>query len=298
MSRHSSLRHLSLQFQPLPPCPFGEVTAAALFWDRGGTVSLDKLRRVASLNLLVVCLEGQSDYVDERGTRLLLRPGDVLLIPRGLAHSYRPTPGHGWSEIHAWLRGPLSDLWWSSRFLGPGVSVFHAEPLADSAQRLCYLFEKSNPGIRCGEQRLSGLQSWLATLKAHQSQSVLPRQPTWFPIACAELERGTLRQPDLHTLAGRLGVSYESFRKIFAAEAGLPPSRYRLAAVLQQACQLLQAGEMSLKEITAHLEFSDEFHFSRTFHQAIGMPPGQYRARGEGGADIQRSRSKKRKDRK
>lgn len=257
------------------------MTSAVLLWDRGGTARLDKLRRVPEVNLLVMCLEGQSDYVDELGTSLIVKPGDVMMVPRGLAHSYCPTPGHGWSEIYAWVRGPLTDLWWTSRFLGPGISVLHAEPLGDWAQRLCYLFDKSNTSIGTGEQRLTALQSWLAALKAHQTKPSAPRQATWFPKACSELERGTLRQPDLHVLAHNLGVSYESFRKTFTAEAGTSPGKYRLAAMIQRACQLLHSGEMTLKEITIQLEFSDEFHFSRTFHQYIGMPPGQYRSLAE-----------------
>lgn len=274
MKNSASLRHLSFRLAPLLPCGLGEMTGGQTLWDMGGTETLARFRRVPDLHLLVMCLEGRSDYRDENGVTFTIHPGEAMLIPRGLAHTYRPTPGHGWSEICAWLRGPLPDLWLSSRFLGPGTTLLRAEPLAMHARRLCDLLGTSSISE---EQRLSQFQSWLAGLKASTSNQPSARNTPWLSAARMELEGGTMRRPDLARLARRLGVSYESFRKIFAAEVGVSPGKYRLASVIQRACRLLRTNR-TLKEITDELEFSDEFHFSSTFRRAIGIPPGQYRS--------------------
>lgn len=267
---------LVLPFQPCPAGRLGEVTIAAVYWNRGGTHTLERFRRVPDLHLLVMCLEGQSDYLDEGGERRVIGPGDVMLIPRGWAHAYRPTPGHGWSEIHAWLRGPLPDLWWREKFLEPGLTVLRAEALDDAALALCRIFGKPAAGSGSNDERLSALQTWLTRLKEDEGQTTTGAP--WFARACRILNEGTMREPELETLAERLGVSYESFRKNFATMAGTSPGQYRVAAVIQRAGRLLRGGGGTSKEIAARLEFADEFHFARTFRQRMGLTPRQYRA--------------------
>jgi len=271
---------LSLTFQALQPGLLGEVTHAALFWDRGGTRTLAKLRRVPDRHLLVMCVEGQSDYVDESGVSCVILPGDVVMIPRGLAHSYRPTPGFGWSEIFAWIRGPLPDFWWDKRFMGPGLSILHAEPLMESAKLVCSLFAKSKASITTNDERIATLQSWLARLRVEARP---PRQHTthlnpWIARARQVLDEGMLREPRLRDLASGFCVSYETFRKMFKQTVGSAPGQYRVAAAMRQACRLLRSGGSTNKEIAELLQFSDEFHFAKRFRQRIGVSPRQYRS--------------------
>jgi AraC-like DNA-binding protein len=279
MRRTPDRSRLALPFQPALPGRLGEVTMAALYWDRGGTPSLERYRRMTDLHLLVFCLEGRSDYADERGVRRSLLPGDLVLLPRGLAHSYRPTPGHGWSEIHAWLRGPLPDLWWQTEFLGPGLTVLRADPVATAARQLCRLLAAPN-----NDERLGALQAWLARLSVRGRRGPDPRAGAapWFSPACRALARGTLRQPELPALARQSGVSYETFRKVFSRLAGASPGQYRLAAVIQNACAQLRDPTLTIKAIAARFEFADEFHFARTFRQRMGLSPSQYRRLGTG----------------
>lgn len=269
---------LSMTFRAAPPGRWGEIPQAALFWDRGGTKTLEVFRTVEDLHLLVMCLEGRADYLDERGVTATLLPGDVMLIPRGFAHTYRPTPGYGWSEIHVWMRGKLPDFWWKSGFLGPGLTKFQVAPAMDWARRLCRLCEGEISGTHAfsHDERLGQLQTWFANWRETSRRTEREAVP-WLNQACRELEEGTVRDPNLERLARRLGISYESFRKTFTARAGLSPGQYRMAALIQKACRLLRGGNQGHKEIAEELGFADEFHFARTFRRHIGLPPGQYR---------------------
>jgi AraC-like DNA-binding protein len=268
---------LDLRFQRHAPGAFGEIIQAAVLWNRGGTHTLEKMRTLADLHLLVLCLEGQSDYADATGTRLLLRRGDLVLVPRGLPHCYRPTPGHTWSEIFVFFRGSLPDLWWSSTFLAPGMNLLRAEPLLHHALRLCQLFRAETGS---SDEQLTGLQACLAGLKA----GVTGREAAtpWFLQARQEFDQGTMRKPDLRELATRLGLSYETFRKSYTARAGMAPGHYRTEAIIRRACNLLNASPLSVKQVAYELDFADEFHFSHTFSRHVGIPPGQYRQLGAG----------------
>ena len=236
---------------------------------------MDILRTMVDLNLLVFCLEGQADYVDAQGRRLVVCPGDIMLIPRGLAHSYRPTPGFSWSEIFIFFRGRVANVWWESGFLERGLNLLHAEPLLPYAQRLCQLFRPENG---TSDEYLTGLQDFIAEIQAGATH---PKPgAAWFQKAVRELEEGVLHQPDLRDMATRLGISYETFRKSFTLWAGTSPGHFRTAAVIRRACNLLNTTSHSLKQVAHELGFADEFHFSRTFSRHVGIPPRQYRRLG------------------
>jgi AraC-like DNA-binding protein len=217
---------------------------------------------------------------DSRGLRTVVKPADVMLIPRGLAHAYCPLPGHGWSEIYLWMRGPLPDFWWNSGFLKAGLNLFRCSPLVEGARKLCQLLGgrvAADHGM-LNAVRLSQLQTWITSWRAQSRQSKQDKIP-WLPLACRSLEQGTMREPKLEDLARRLGMSYESFRKVFAAGTGCSPGRYRAAAVIRESCRLLRDSSLPHKAIAARLRFADEFHFARTFRAHIGLSPSQYRAK-------------------
>jgi AraC-like DNA-binding protein len=79
-------------------------------------------------------------------------------------------------------------------------------------------------------------------------------------------------------VARSMGLSPETFRKRFARLAGIPPWRYRITRVIEQACRLVHESRFTNKEIAAQLGFTDEFHFSRRFKQITGRSPTDFRA--------------------
>ncbi len=48
---------------------------------------------------------------------------------------------------------------------------------------------------------------------------------------------------------------------------------------VERACELIDNGRLSDKQIAATLGFCDEFHFSKKFKQTMGVPPRGYRRR-------------------
>jgi AraC-like DNA-binding protein len=73
-------------------------------------------------------------------------------------------------------------------------------------------------------------------------------------------------------------MSYDGFRKRFTRATGLPPARYRGTRLIDRACELMQQGALTDRQIAEQLGFCDEFYFSRRFKQVTGRRPRQFRA--------------------
>ena len=98
----------------------------------------------------------------------------------------------------------------------------------------------------------------------------------WKDRACARLESDLERELDLEEMAGELGMSYDGFRKRFARMVGMPPARYRGCKIVDRACELMQGGSLTDREIAEMLGFCDKYYFSRR-KQVMGVSPRRFR---------------------
>ena len=82
---------------------------------------------------------------------------------------------------------------------------------------------------------------------------------------------------DLQQFASDHGVSYEGFRKRFAAQMGTSPHRYWLDMKLRQAGALLRETRRSVSDIAGSVGIADPYYFSRLFSRYHGLSPQNFR---------------------
>ncbi len=80
----------------------------------------------------------------------------------------------------------------------------------------------------------------------------------------------------LHEISG-LDPKY--FGTLFNECLGESPKKYAMRLRIERAKELLCADGAVICDVAETLGFSDEYHFSKAFHQAVGVPPGEYRRR-------------------
>ncbi|MBI4325723.1 MAG: helix-turn-helix transcriptional regulator [Chloroflexi bacterium] len=78
-------------------------------------------------------------------------------------------------------------------------------------------------------------------------------------------------------LARAHGTSLHAFSMAFARNTGMSPKTYLERRLNQEAIQLLTNTELKVKQVADELKFCDEYHFSRFFSKANGIPPSRYR---------------------
>ncbi len=79
-------------------------------------------------------------------------------------------------------------------------------------------------------------------------------------------------------VAASLGLSYETFRKIFKAKTGQSPLQYVLENRFHYAQRMLTEGK-SVRETATAVGYADPYIFSRQFKKYIGKPPSDCKPR-------------------
>ncbi len=247
--------------------------AGALFGSAGtGARSLRVFGRFA----LVLLVEGQGNYRDARGLKSPVRAGDAILVFPELGHSYGPNPRGTWNEIHVVFDGPIFELWRREGLLDVSRPLHIPLSFSASFAALHALVSEARPPTI--EAHLGQLHRFLAILGAildfgPPSQHHLKGLERAKTVLGANLEKSDV----LREAARASGQSYESFRKNFARETGLSPSRFRDLKRLEAAQTLLLRAEMTNAAIARALGFRDEAHFSRRFKELSKQTPRDFR---------------------
>ncbi|MBB5539919.1 AraC-like DNA-binding protein [Paraburkholderia fungorum] len=81
----------------------------------------------------------------------------------------------------------------------------------------------------------------------------------------------------LEEIASACNLSRSYFIRAFRETTGRTPHRWLLEQRIERARELLRHSDSSLPEIAIACGFSDQSHFTRTFSQLVGTPPGSWR---------------------
>jgi AraC-like DNA-binding protein len=123
--------------------------------------------------------------------------------------------------------------------------------------------------------RLAGvLIDVLRPLPAAPLRLPMPADPRALAVARALLADPAMAS-GVAALARAAGTSRRSLERVFAAETGLSPARWRLRLRLIEALRLLAEGE-PVTAVAARLGFATPSAFGAAFRRELGVSPGRY----------------------
>lgn len=93
------------------------------------------------------------------------------------------------------------------------------------------------------------------------------------------------RRITLEEVAHEAHLSASYFSRLFKSETGLPFSEYVQRTRIEQAKRDLRQKDCPMADIAEKTGFFDQSHFIKTFKQATGVTPGEYRRRRGRGYD-------------
>jgi AraC-like DNA-binding protein len=232
---------------------------------------------------VVWVLDGVVDHVDHRGARHRLGPGDAFHRYPLQVHEVRFLAG----ARTRWIAVPAEGLPLMRAVGTPCIDepVFRAGLHADLERRWAVLEREL---ARTPKHRRGPLAGRLleAIAELHQ-RAALPRNGDAGMVAL--MERAALRlarvegpRLRLTALARSLGLSYRTFRRAFAAVAGIAPEAYRIRCRIAAAQELLRAADEPIGEVARRLGYRDGADFARQFARMVGLPPRRFRREGVG----------------
>ena len=118
------------------------------------------------------------------------------------------------------------------------------------------------------------------TLMAREQQLAPRRQASPVEIVNSVmiyLRENYDKQIDFSSIAESQAVSAPYLSKLFHDHAGTSPSKYLAEYRMQQAKKLLLDTKLSIKEIADRVGYPDQFHFSKSFRNMVGLSPAQFR---------------------
>lgn len=231
-------------------------------------------------NLLMCCTAGLGTL--ELGAQsLLVKPGDVLLLPRGNQHRYRADAENPWTIYWVHFEGALAEKFLATvrggNQFAPVLHVgMHARLIADfetliDTRKTGYNRRAFIHASNLLRQMLAylSLVAPVAQAKAHHNMDL-----DGIHALMEERLHGHL---DLATLAGHANLSKYHFSNKYKALTGHSPIQYFLHLKMERACYLLDVSGISVKDVSRTLGYEDSYYFSRLFKKIIGVAPRQYR---------------------
>ena len=232
-------------------------------------------------------LSGRGQYRGSDRRTFEVRQGDIALFFPKIAHGCGTAPGEYWDELWFEFEGPVFDLMLKTGLLDPKRPVRHTTDCDLWFRRFfqvippVHLKKKTRPEVIVA--RFASVLTDILS-DADDPNEPPPPESDWIGVSCRLLSNYDENSHDyVASVARKVGLSYESFRKKFRHALGFSPGQFHLDARIDRAAALLHQGQHSVKQIAEQLNFCDEFYFSRCFKRRFGQAPREFRRRIRGG---------------
>ncbi len=140
--------------------------------------------------------------------------------------------------------------------------------------------EEFKNNIVCIPELKAALYKLLSAVCRHQKKKIAKNKYTCIRAGITMLEQNS--DMDIREIAESCGVSECYFRKLFKEYSGESPMDFRQHYRIEKAKQFLLSGEgLTIGEIADELNFSDIYHFSKTFKKFTGLSPKKFLAGNE-----------------
>ncbi len=266
--------------RPLVPVGLGRVELVGRV-SAGRGVQPRTARRYPN-HAVVLVTRGAGSYWSPSGS-VPLGVGSLVIVRPGEPHWYGPAPGRTWDEAFCAFSGPVFDLAVRTGALGGPARVVQTSE-APRVQALLERIRVAPPPGSTSTQDAEALD-----LLAHLTRAVNPdagQAAVGWLARSMHLLAADGTGPDLAQVADAVGIPYETWRRRFRAEVGIPPARYRIDARVRSAASLLSMTSLSVTDIAHRLGFVDDRHLARHFTRRYGVPPGRFRQSSQTTADL------------
>lgn len=255
----------------------GDIARGALNFELAGISYCDGSYRIERMCSETACIEyviSGSGTVEIDGQKYRPKAGDSYFLQSGKDQRYYSDAREPWVKIWVNLSGPLlADLIVAYGLAGCYYFPdFYLKDLLDSV----VIFAKEmriDMNLHCSLIIHEILYRMHQVLKGEaRANPQAERMKRYMDKRVEE----SIRMSELGELIGK---STSQVIRIFRESYGQTPYAYFHGQKIDLAKKLLQGSNMSIRAISAHLNFADEYYFSNVFKKHTGFAPQHYRRR-------------------
>lgn len=238
--------------------------------------------RILNEYQLVYISKGSGYFQSASCKKQKIKAGSMILLYPDEWHSYYPEE-EGWFEYWVGFKGSFMEHWMENRFfpkekpiceigvnaviigLYEDIITYTSEERTGYQQLISSIVLYMMGNVYYKEKNISFTQS-IAIEKINEARTIMKKNID-SPIP-------------VETIARTLHVSYSWFRSMFKEYMGVSPAQYQLQLRYLRAKELLNTTQMSVSEIAYALHFENVAQFSTFFRKKEGLPPSEFRKRG------------------
>lgn len=230
-------------------------------------------------NIMILCDQGKG-IITYEGEEYELSQNQLFIIPSNKAHSYIANVKNPWSIYWFHFRGEKDEMF--SSIFGKVITLRNHR-LTDRIALFDEIFHILEMGYYQDNLEYVSvcLIHFLASIKyQNQFSDIYNIESTDIVQKSILFMKENLSSKiTLADIAKHVGYSTAHFSNLFSQKTSFSPIDYYNQLKVQKACSLLEFSNMKIKEIAYYLGYYDPFHFSKAFHDEMGIPPKEYRKR-------------------
>lgn len=234
-----------------------------------------KIERKKSRTACIEYIESGRGTVHINGKTFYPRAGDSYFLQAGKDQYYYSDPSDPWKKHFINLSGRLLESLTEGYGIGD-ISYFEG---LDLSAELTQIIELSKNGNDVCAEIIVILNEIFLKMHSHVKNAAEP-----FSIEAEMkdfLNTQITQKFDLSLLCKHVLKSESRTIKLFKNAYGITPYAYVLGKKIDLAKKLLDNTNLTVKQISDKLCFSDEYYFSNLFKNKVGVSPAAYRRQGK-----------------
>jgi AraC-like DNA-binding protein len=231
-------------------------------------------------NVLIYCVEG-SGSAQIGDNKYSIDPGNFIVIPAGVPHSYAADEDHAWTIYWIHFKGKISDAMSNlmvKEFKGYKGTVNYSEKRTVLFDEIYTNLEK---GYGTENIYYANMCLWqfISSFIFDNKFNFITKTATndISSHAIDFMQKHLDKTLKLSEIAHAVNTSVSHFAAVFRNKTGFAPIEYFNHLKIQKACQYLQFTEDRVREIAYNLGIEDLYYFSRLFKKVMGVSPNEYR---------------------
>jgi AraC-like DNA-binding protein len=226
---------------------------------------------------IIYITQGRGIFESNNRTHVVV-PGSIIIIFPGVHHFYKPELEIGWTEYWVGFKGPYADALCEKVFLSPKKPIYEVGLQDGLLSLYTKIFELVQSQRPLYQPRASAhVLTLIAEILADERRSAQHTHSEHLVDRTKFLmEENIYDEINLNAIGEALCVSTSHLNDVFKSYTAMTPYQYFISIKIRKAKELLESGELAIKEVAFRLGFDDQYYFSRLFKKKTGIPPSRW----------------------